>query len=160
MCVNTAQLVFWFLFIFSPIHVIIQFFLYWKVEIGSVGDPPRVLFCLRRFHSRKLVVCWYRGTPTLQNKQRVESGDLALLFTFFFIFIYIIFLFVVNFVIHWNEKALGSHVFPIPIPTPTSLPTYRGVIEDFKRKNTKNLRNVYEVCFKNRVFFFARLYWN
>ena len=25
------------------------------------------------------------------------------------------FLFVVNFVIHWNEKALGSHVFPIPM---------------------------------------------
>ena len=32
------------------------------------------------------------------------------------------FFFVVNFVIHWNEKALGSHVFPIPIPPPTSLP--------------------------------------
>ena len=32
-------------------------------------------------------------------------------------------LFVVNFVIHWNEKALGSHVFPIPIPPPTSLHT-------------------------------------
>ena len=31
--------------------------------------------------------------------------------------------FVVNFVIHWNEKALGSHVFPIPIHPPTSLPT-------------------------------------
>ena len=28
-----------------------------------------------------------------------------------------------NSVIHWNEKALGSHVFPIPIPPPTSLPT-------------------------------------
>ena len=33
-----------------------------------------------------------------------------------------IYLFVVNFVIHWNEKALGSHVFPILIPPPTSLP--------------------------------------
>ena len=39
--------------------------------------------------------------------------------SFFFIF----FLFVVNSVIHWNEKALGSHVFPIPITPPTSLPT-------------------------------------
>ena len=30
------------------------------------------------------------------------------------------FLFVVNFVIHWNETAMGLHVFPIPIPPPTS----------------------------------------
>ena len=41
----------------------------------------------------------------------------------FFIFYFLFFLFVVNFVIHWNEKALGSHVFPIPIPPPSSLPT-------------------------------------
>ena len=33
------------------------------------------------------------------------------------------FLFVVDFVIHWNETAMGLHVFPIPIPAPTSLPT-------------------------------------
>ena len=38
---------------------------------------------------------------------------------FYFIF-YFIFLFVVNFVIHWNETAMGLHVFPIPIPPPTS----------------------------------------
>ena len=31
------------------------------------------------------------------------------------------FFFVVNFVIHWNETAMGLHVFPIPIPPPTSL---------------------------------------
>ena len=36
-------------------------------------------------------------------KNRIFGG-------FFFFFL------VVNFVIHWNEKALGSHVFPIPIP--------------------------------------------
>ena len=49
-------------------------------------------------------------------------------FTFFFFFslkypfIFIfIFLFVVNFVIHWNETAMCLHVFPIPIPPPTSL---------------------------------------
>ena len=36
---------------------------------------------------------------------------------FFFI------LFVVNFIIHWNETAMGLHVFPIPIPPPTSLST-------------------------------------
>ena len=33
------------------------------------------------------------------------------------------FLFVVNFVIHWNETAMGLHVFPILIPPPTSLST-------------------------------------
>ena len=37
--------------------------------------------------------------------------------------IIIIILFVVNFVIHWNETAMGLHVFPIPIPPPTSLST-------------------------------------
>ena len=31
----------------------------------------------------------------------------------FYLFIY--FLFVVDFVIHWNETAMGLHVFPIPI---------------------------------------------
>ena len=37
--------------------------------------------------------------------------------------IYIYFLFVVNFIIHWNETSMGLHVFPIPIPPPTSLST-------------------------------------
>ena len=52
------------------------------------------------------------------------------LFSFFFFFIFyfifltfFFFLFVVNFVIHWNETAMGLHVFPIPIPPPTSLST-------------------------------------
>ena len=39
---------------------------------------------------------------------------------FYFIFI-LFFLFVVNFVIHWNETTMGLHVFPIPMPPPTSL---------------------------------------
>ena len=39
------------------------------------------------------------------------------------LFIFIFFLFVVDFVIHWNETAMGLHVFPIPIPTPTTLST-------------------------------------
>ena len=37
--------------------------------------------------------------------------------------LFLFFLFVVNFVIHWNETAMGLHVFPIPIPPPTSLST-------------------------------------
>ena len=40
--------------------------------------------------------------------------------TFFFLFF---FLFVVNFVIHWNETAMGLQAFPILIPPPTSLST-------------------------------------
>ena len=45
------------------------------------------------------------------------------LFIFLFFLIYF-FLFVVDFVIHWNETAKGLHVFPIPIPPPTSLSTH------------------------------------
>ena len=36
---------------------------------------------------------------------------------------FLFFFFVVDFVIHWNETAMGLHVFPIPIPPPTSLST-------------------------------------
>ena len=43
------------------------------------------------------------------------------LFIFLFFFIFYI---VVAFVIHWNETAMGLHVFPIPIPPPTSLSTW------------------------------------
>ena len=45
-------------------------------------------------------------------------SNLILIFLFFF-FLFI----VVAFVIHWNETAMGLHVFPIPIPPPTSLST-------------------------------------
>ena len=42
---------------------------------------------------------------------------------FIYLFIYFIFfLFVGNFVIHWNETAMGLHVLPMPIPPPTSSP--------------------------------------
>ena len=43
--------------------------------------------------------------------------------TYIYIYIYIYILFVVDFVIHWNETAMDLHVFPIPIPPPTSLST-------------------------------------
>ena len=51
-----------------------------------------------------------------------ESSLRFFFFPHLFIF-YFLFLFVVNFVIHWNETAMGLHVFPIPIPPPTSLST-------------------------------------
>ena len=44
-----------------------------------------------------------------------ENKILLFFFNFFFI--------VVDFVIHWNETAMGLHVFHIPIPPPTSLST-------------------------------------
>ena len=43
-----------------------------------------------------------------------------MIFIYLFIYFIIIFLIVVGFVIHWNESAMGLHVFPIPIPPPTS----------------------------------------
>ena len=45
----------------------------------------------------------------------------CVLFLFFYLFF--IFYIVVDFVTHWNETAMGLHVFPIPIPPPTSLST-------------------------------------
>ena len=45
------------------------------------------------------------------------------LFSPFIYFFLIIYLFLVNFVIHWNETAMGLHVFPIPIPPPTTRTT-------------------------------------
>ena len=44
------------------------------------------------------------------------------MFLFFLIF-FLFFLIVVGFVIHWNESAMGLHVFSILIPPPTSLST-------------------------------------
>ena len=43
--------------------------------------------------------------------------------SFFFLFSFFFFLIVVDFVIHWNETAMGLHVFPIPIP-PAHLPLH------------------------------------
>ena len=41
---------------------------------------------------------------------------------YFILFIYL-FLIVVDFVINWNETAMGLYVVPIQIPPPTSLST-------------------------------------
>ena len=41
---------------------------------------------------------------------------------FFLYFLFFIFFIVVDFVIHWNETAMGLHVFPIPIPLPPPSP--------------------------------------
>ena len=46
-----------------------------------------------------------------------------LFFFFFLIGGYLLYNIVVVFVIHWHESATDLHVFPIPIPPPTSLST-------------------------------------
>ena len=51
---------------------------------------------------------------------KFRNSSMLILF-YFLNFIYLFFLFVVDFVIHLNETAMGLHVFPIPIPPPTSL---------------------------------------
>ena len=55
-------------------------------------------------------------TPQFKS---IDSSVLSFLF-FFYSFFYYYFFIVVDFVIHWNETAMGLHVFPIPIPLPTS----------------------------------------
>ena len=72
----------------------------------------------------------------------------------FFFFSQFFFLFVVNFVIHWNEKALGSHVFPIPSYLilycslhPTALsPNYRP-LANFPHKGQGGLIPRAGLCF-------------
>ena len=54
----------------------------------------------------------------IKAKEGKQEGK----FYFIYLFIYLFFI-VVDFVIHWNETAMGLHVFPIPIPPPTSLST-------------------------------------
>ena len=61
-----------------------------------------------------LVGCCLWGQTRLK---RLSSSSSSILLSFFFFF------FVVDFVLHWNETAMGLHVFPIPIPPPTSLST-------------------------------------
>ena len=52
-----------------------------------------------------------------------KSSSFFFFLLLFFIYLFIFFKFVVNFVIHWNETSLSLHVFPIPIPPPTTLST-------------------------------------
>ena len=52
-----------------------------------------------------------------------HSSFSTFLFDQCFLFIYLFIFFLVNFVIHWNETAMGLHVFPIQIPPHTSLST-------------------------------------
>ena len=60
--------------------------------------------------------------------EMLRENTLCIIQVFFFhLFLlvggYLLYTMVVVFVIHWHESALDIHVFPIPIPPPTSLST-------------------------------------
>ena len=83
----------------------------------SVMPPNHLILC-----------CPFLLLPSIFPNIRVFSINnyfifFSFLFIYLFLFSFFFFLFVVNFVIHWNETAMGLHVFPIPIPPPTSLST-------------------------------------
>ena len=71
-----------------------------------------VIYVLKHFwsHCRGL---WDLSSPTGDG---TDDPSIRSTKSFFFFI-------VVDFVIHWNETAMGLHVFPIPIPPPTSLST-------------------------------------
>ena len=70
---------------------------------------------------------------------------------YLFIYLFYYFLFVGNFVIHWNETAMGLHVLPMPIPPPTSSPPNPSrssqCTRSIKRKKkTNNNKKKHESC--------------
>ena len=87
---------------------------------------PQILYCYSPSFYYLTMYLWdlskisIERTSTFFSELHCFVCEYSIVY-YFFLFIY--FLFVVNSVIHWNEKALGSHVFPILIPSPTSLPT-------------------------------------
>ena len=76
-------------------------------------DPLTQVFCFLKFIPKK----WFFQRDILASEQC--SFSVIINSKIVDVTCMIFFLFVVNFVIHWNETAMGLHVFPIPIPPPT-----------------------------------------
>ena len=103
-------------------------------------SPKFTPLCFSLFLMLLLAIISLYYTPHKELSFKIRHFLLYFCPSFFFFFFK--FLFVVNFVIHWNEKALGSHVFPIPIPPPTSLPTLRHKSQqDPLWPTSQNIRN-------------------
>ena len=83
-----------------------------SLSITNSRSPPKPMSIELVMPSSHLIFFHFSSCP-----QSFPASGSFLFFFFFF------FLLVVNFVIHWNETAMGLHVFPIPIPPPTSLST-------------------------------------
>ena len=79
---------------------------------------PLIIFHLLKNLSQSNICSWsktFKSTLCLGILTNSAVNSCVFIFLFFF-------LFVVNFVIHWNETAMGLHVFPIPIPPPPPSP--------------------------------------
>ena len=97
--------------IISPLHMEKQMlYLVMQTAIGQVEFWPHALH--------------YIHTHCMGGHPPCELTPVVYFFFFFYLIsVFFFFFFVVDFVIHWNETAMGLHVFPIPIPAPTSLST-------------------------------------
>ena len=91
------------------------------------GTPPKyktapVIFSWKCETSIKIAKDWKMQNSTINAKNSKDHDP------FFFPFIFISWRLITleycsGFVIHWHESAMDLHVFPIPIPPPTSLST-------------------------------------
>ena len=110
-------------------HMAVLFLVFWAVTIlFSIVATPIYIPTNRVKGSHfstslpTFVICLL-----FDNSHSEMCGDTLLWFWFTFpwcLWCWVsFFFFVVNFVIHWHESAMGLHVFPIPIPPPTSLST-------------------------------------
>ena len=65
---------------------------------------------------------WSLGQEDPLEKEMATHSSI-LFFSSWAVYLLLFFFIVEGFVIHWNESAMDLHVFPILIPTPTSLST-------------------------------------
>ena len=105
------------------------FFLFFDLFYWGIVDLPHCVHfcCIAKWFSYIFIYALFQIHFHCDSSQDIDYGSLCLysralsIHSFFFKFF--IFYIVVDFVIHWNETAMGLHVFPIPIPPPTSLST-------------------------------------
>ena len=94
----------------------------WKIlRDGSIRLPylstEKLVMLVRKQQLKPDMEKWTCSRLRKENDKSVYCHPV-------YLFIFILFIFiVVNFVVHWNETAMGLHVFPILIP-PSHLPLH------------------------------------
>ena len=91
----------------------------WNSSTGILS-PPLALFAVKLPKPHLTSHYKMSGSRWVTTRSCLSGSWRSFLYSFS---VYSFFLFVVNFVIHWNETAMDTHVFQIPIPPPTSLST-------------------------------------